>query len=169
MYRYDKKAMNTVWVIFTVTFVPLAVGAALFTDVLSSPIVPEILFMFSGILVGTGSATLLTIPRRLRKPVALGIILAYGLLIASVVYLLWSLGQEASAPGWLVRVVENPPDVPLPEQLIYGAFGGFLGPAIGRFLHRQRSDQPSRHEAQLALLAIGAGLTLALVVSALFA
>ncbi len=155
--------MKTVWIILAATFVPLAVGIALFTDVLSSSVVPEILFMFSGILVGTGSATLLTLPWRLRKPVAAGIILAYGLLIVSMIYLLWSLGQQAPAPGWLVRIMEDPPDLLLPEQLFYGALGGFLGPAIGRFLHHQRPDNPSKREAQLALLAIGAGLALALL------
>lgn len=169
MYQYDKKAMNTVWVIFAVTFTPLAVGIALFTDVLSGPMVTEILFMFSGLLVGTGSAALLTIPRRWGKLVAAGTILVYGLLIASMIYLLLSLGEQVPEPGWLVQLVENPPNVPLPEQMIYGALGGFIGPAIARFLPHRNQDRSLKREAQLALVAIGAGLTLALLVSVLFA
>ena len=89
---------------------------------------------------------------------AAGIILAYGLLILSMIYLLWSLAvnkhpHRAGSSGSL----ENPPDPPLPEQLFYGALGGFLGPAIGRFLHHQRPDHSPKREAQLALLAIGTG------------
>ena len=163
MYRYDKKAMKTVWIVLTVTFILLVTGVALFTDLLSSPMVPEILFMFSGLLIGTGSAALLTMPRRLGKLVAVGIILTYGLLIASMIYLLLSLGEQVPEPRWLVQLVENPPNIPLPEQMIYGALGGFLGPAIARFLHHRNQDRSLKREAQLALLAIGTGLTLALV------
>ena len=168
MYRYDEKAIKAVWIILAVTFIPLVAAIALFTEAFSGDVVPDILFMFSGILLGTGSATLLTIPRRLGKLIAAGIILTYGLLIALVLFILWSLGQQTPAPEWLVWIGENPPDILLPEQLIYGAFGGFSGPVIGRFWHSQRPDQSSKREAQFALLAIGAGLTLALAVSSLF-
>ena len=164
MNQYDEKAMKSVWIILTVTFIPLVTAIAVFTDVFSASFVPDILFMFSGLLLGTGSATLLTLPRRLRKPLAAGIISVYGLLVASVIFVLWSLGQQEAAPEWLIRILDSPPDIPLPEQLIYGAMGGFLGPAISRFLHHRDPEQSSKREAQLALLAIGTGLTLALLV-----
>ncbi|MGB3633693.1 MAG: hypothetical protein WA982_06605 [Rubrobacteraceae bacterium] len=168
MQQYDRKAMKAVWVILAVTFIPLVTAIAIFTDAFSSSLLPEILFTFSGILLGTGGVTLLTLPKRLRKPVSAVILLAYGLLVASILYLLLSLGQQVPVPEWLVGIAENPPDIPLPEQLIFGALGGFPGPALSRFLHYQSPEQSSKREAQFALLWIGAGLTLALVVSSLF-
>ncbi len=169
MYQYDKKAMKAAWVILAVTFIPLVAAIAIFTDAFSSSLLPEILFMFSGILLGTGSATLLTLPKHLRKPVAAVILLFYGLLVASILYLLLSLGQQVPVPEWLVGIAENPPGIPLPEQLIFGALGGFLGPALSRFLNYKSPEQSSKREAQFGLLSIGVGLTLVLVVSSLFA
>ncbi|CAN5524454.1 hypothetical protein BH24ACT22_BH24ACT22_19160 [soil metagenome] len=153
--------MKLVWIILAVTFIPLVVAVAIFTDVFSSPFIREILFMLSGILLGTGAATLLTLPKRFRKPLAATILLFYGLLVASLLYLFWSLDRQTTAPEWLVGIVENPPSILLPEHLIFGALGGFLGPAISRFLHHQSSEQSSKREAQFALLTIVAGLTLA--------
>lgn len=162
MQNSGDKAATVVAMISVALFVPLVIGIAVFTDAFSSPMVLDIFFMGAGGSAGFGVAYLLTLSRRWRRLVAGLIVLVCGLFFAGWLWLAWTFFGQPSMPGWMDWLDRNPQFIP-PAQLVVGAVGGALSTAFSRFSRKTGQDQSRKREAQAALLAIGAGLAIALV------
>jgi uncharacterized membrane protein len=160
----------TVIVVSVVILIPLVAAIALFTDAFAKafpvPVMIEGLLTAAGLVVGFGIVNLLTLSRRWRKPVAGSIVLACGLLVAGLLWLIWTVFNSPSIPEWMIRAARNLPEYAPQSRIDYGmqaisglTLGIFLA-ALKRFFQKPGQEQPRKREVQIALLMIGVGLTI---------
>ena len=174
MRRSDVRAKLTVVVVAAAIFVPLVVAVALFTDAFanafSATAILQGLLTGAGVVAGFGIVNLLTLSLKWRKPVAGGIILAFGLLLASLLWLIWTFSNSPSIPEWMIRAARNLPRYTPQSRIDYGmqaisslALGVFAA-ALHRFFQKPWQRDSKKREAKIALLMIGVSLTIILTV-----
>lgn len=171
----DDKPKLTVVVVSAALLIPLVAAIAIFTDTFAEafpvPAVIEGLLGGAGIALGFGVVNLLTLSPKWRKPVAGAIALVCGLLLAGVLYFMWTFFNGPPMPGWMIWIAKSLPEF-TPQvgywfQMISGLALGVFAAALIRLFQKPWQERSKRQEVWTALLAIGAGLIAILSVAVL--